>query len=126
MQLADLVAYRIFRQKMVRYRQENDLPFADDSGMVAALRGRTLAAYGLELPGGARIESVHESLFAMMQIAYASQSARHKYPELAAKLMIPIEQYHVSVDEPDCLTGFFPLFRPEIVRDWQNGKRPLL
>ncbi|UQN06806.1 hypothetical protein [Deinococcus sp. QL22] len=127
MQLADLAAYRVFRAKMIRYRVEHNMRHATDPGMVLALRDRPFDSLGLHIPNTKlRMESVHESLFAMLQIAYASQSVRQLYPESASKLLIQLNQYIVDKDEYGSLTGFFPLFSHEIREAWCNGKRPLI
>lgn len=124
MQLADFVAYRIFRGKLMRYRLEHQLAHSTDAGMVEALRGRDLSVHGLSLPNYLKIESYHESLLAMLQVSYAAQIIRDKYPLEAAEYLIPTKGYNVNLDEHGSLTGFFPVVHPEIVAAWSNGKRP--
>lgn len=126
MQLADFVAYRIFRGKMLRYRKEHQLMPNTDEGMELAVRRRDMSKIGLELPDGVQIESFHESLIAMLQIAYAAQPLRALYPDLAEAMLVPLSQYRTDVDEHGSLTGFFPLFRHEVIEAWRNGKRPPL
>lgn len=126
MQLADFAAYAIFRKRLHLYRAGKGLSNTVDHGMVQALRRRNLNTLGIELPTDIRLESYHESLFAMLQIAYAAQSVRQKYPELAEQYLVPLEKYEVQIDDHGDNTGFFPLIYPHVVQNWINGKRPPL
>lgn len=122
MQLADLVAYRIFRGRLMRYRLQKGRSDHRDVGLDAALRNRSMNDGGLEIPRGLRLESYHESLFAMLQTAYAAENIRRLYPESADTYLLPLSAYNVNVDEHDTLTGFFPAVDPRILSRWEMAR----